>query len=81
MKVEVSGELLGAAMRAWVDSDGDLRAALAAVIPTIQAEALERCARVAETHEWFVGGIGTKAPGSGESKSIAAAIRALKEPT
>jgi hypothetical protein len=35
MKVEVSGELLGTAMRAWVDSCGDLRAALAAVIPAI----------------------------------------------
>lgn len=44
MKVEVSGELLGTAMRAWVDSCGDLRAALAAVIPTIQDAALERAA-------------------------------------
>jgi hypothetical protein len=36
MKVEVSGELLGAAMRAWVDSDGDLRAALAAAIRALK---------------------------------------------
>jgi hypothetical protein len=81
MKVEVSGELLGTAMRAWVDGEGDLRQVLAAVAPLIAKAARERCAGVAETHEWFVGGIGTKAPGSGEAKAIAAAIRALKEPT
>jgi hypothetical protein len=60
-------------------SKNDLRAALAAVAPMIAKAERERCAGVAETHEWFVGGIGTKAPGSGEAKAIAAAIRALKE--
>ena len=47
----------------------------------IAAQERERCAKVAETHEWFVGGIGTKAPGSGEAKAIAAAIRALGDAT
>jgi hypothetical protein len=50
---------------------------LDAVAPLIRRAALEEAAGVAETHEWFVGGIGTKAPGSGEAKAIAAAIRAL----
>jgi hypothetical protein len=44
MKVEVSGELLRTTMRAWVNSDGDLRAAFAAVIPAIRADELERAA-------------------------------------
>ena len=56
-------------------------AALAAVAPLIAAQERERCAELAETHEWFVGGIGTKAPGSGEAKAIAAAIRALGDAT
>ena len=56
-----------------------MAAALAAVIPLIQKEEREACAKVAETHEWFVGGIGTKAPGSGESRAIATAIRARGE--
>jgi len=50
--------------------------ALAAVAPLSAAAEREACAKGAETHEWFVGGIGTKAPGSGESRAIAAAIRA-----
>ena len=54
-----------------------MRAALAAVAPLIAAQERERCAVIAENHEWFVGGIGTKAPGSGQAKAIAAAIRAL----
>ena len=52
-------------------------AALAAVAPHIAKAERERCAVVAETHEWFVGGIGTKALGSGQAKAITAAIRAL----
>lgn len=55
--------------------------ALAAVAPIIAAQERERCAELAETHEWFVGGIGTKAPGSGEANAIAAAIRALGDAT
>ena len=55
--------------------------ALAAVAPIIAKAERERCAELAETHEWFVGGIGTKAPGSGEAKAIAAAIRALGDAT
>ena len=43
----------------------------------IAAQERERCAVMAETHEWFVGGIGTVAPGSGQAKAIAAAIRAV----
>lgn len=78
---DVPGEWLNVAMRAWVDGGGDLRQVLAAVAPLIAAQERERCAKVAETHEWFVGGIGTKAPGSGEAKAIAAAIRALKDAT
>lgn len=54
-----------------------MRSALAAVAPLIAAQERERCAVIAENHEWFVGGIGTKAPGSGQAKAIAAAIRAL----
>ena len=54
---------------------------LAAVAPFIAKAERERCAELAETHEWFVGGIGTKAPGSGEAKAIAAAIRALGDAT
>jgi len=53
--------------------------ALAAVTPLIQAEALEQAAGIAENHEWFVGGIGTVAPGSAQAKSIAAAIRNQKK--
>ena len=41
------------------------------------AQERERCAVMAETHEWFVGGIGTVAPGSGQAKAIAAASRAV----
>lgn len=51
--------------------------ALAAVAPLIAKAERERCAVIAENHEWFVGGIGTTAPGSGQAKAIAAAIRAL----
>ena len=58
-----------------------MRAALAAVAPLIAAQERERCAVMAETHEWFVGGIGTVAPGSGQAKAIAAAIRALEDAT
>jgi len=55
----------------------DFKCLLAAVAPLIRRAALEEAAGVAETHEWFVGGIGTKAPGSGEAKAIAVIIRAL----
>jgi len=65
----------------WRTSASAMRAALAAVAPLIRAAALEEAAMVAKTHEWFVGGIGTKAPGSGESRAIATAIRAMKERT
>ena len=81
MKVEVSGELLRTAMRAWVDSDGDLRAALAAVIPAIQAEALERAAM--DVAQWAAA-VEAKAPALPtiiQAHMHAAAIRALKEPT
>ena len=74
-----------AAVDAWWRAEGGtsgaMRAALAAVAPLFAAQERERCAKVAETHEWFVGGIGTKAPGSGEAKAIAAAIRALGDAT
>lgn len=75
-----------AARAMWMDvHHGELarcvEAALAAVAPLIAAQERERCAELAETHEWFVGGIGTKAPGSGEAKAIAAAIRALGDAT
>ena len=59
----------------------EMRAALAAVAPIIAKAERERCAELAETHEWFVGGIGTKAPGSGEAKAIAAAIRGIGDAT
>jgi hypothetical protein len=62
----------------WRTSESAMRAALAAVTPLIQAEALEQAAGIAENHEWFVGGIGTVAPGSAQAKSIAAAIRNQK---
>ena len=52
------------------------RQIIASAAPLIAAAEREACAKVADGHEWFVGGIGTKAPGSGEAKSIAAAIRA-----
>lgn len=61
----------------WRTSASAMRAALAAVAPLIAAQGREQCAVVAENHEWFVGGIGTTAPGSGQAKAIAAAIRAL----
>ena len=54
---------------------------LPAVAPIIAKAERERCAKLAETHEWFVGGIGTKAPGSGEAKAIADAIQALGDAT
>jgi hypothetical protein len=63
----------------WRTSESAMRAALAAAAPLIQAEALERAAEIAENHEWFVGGIGTVAPGSAQAKSIAAAIRNQKK--
>lgn len=59
-----------AAMRAAI------RAALAVAEPVVREDEREACAKVAETHEWFVGGIGTVAPGSAQAKAIAAAIRA-----
>ena len=58
-----------------VDLD-EARAALAVAEPAIRADEREACAVIAESHEWFVGGIGTVASGSGESRAIAAAIRA-----
>lgn len=75
-----------AARAMWMDvHHGELarcvEAAIAVVAPLIAAQERERCAELAETHEWFVGGIGTKAPGSGEAKAIAAAIRALGDAT
>ena len=64
----------------WLDVGGStvsgIAAAIAAVALLIAAQERERCAAIAENHEWFVGGIGTKAPGSGQAKAIAAAIRA-----
>ena len=64
----------------WLDVGGSavsgIAAAIAAVALLIAAQERERCAAIAENHEWFVGGIGTKAPGSGQAKTIAAAIRA-----
>lgn len=81
MKVEVSGELLGTAMRAWVDSCGDLRATLAAVIPAIQNAALERAA--VDVEQWAAA-VEAKAPASPtiiQAHMHAAAIRALKETT
>ena len=78
---DVPGEWLNVAMRAWVDGGGDLRQVLSAAAPIIAKAERERCAELAETHEWFVGGIGTKAPCSGEAKAIAAAIRALGDAT
>jgi hypothetical protein len=62
---------------AWEAEKDRFCRALAAVAPLIRRAAMEEAAGVAETHEWFVGGIGTKAPGSGQAKAIAAAIRAL----
>jgi hypothetical protein len=62
---------------AWDAEKDRFCRAIAVVIPAIRRAALEEAAGVAETHEWFVGGIGTKAPGSGEAKAIAATIRAL----
>ena len=77
MKVKVSGELLGTAMRSWVDSCGDLRAALAAVIPTIQAEALERAAvAVDEMADFETDGRAVIA-----LRGAAVVLRALKEGT
>jgi hypothetical protein len=65
----------------WLDVGGNtesgITAAIAAVAPLIAAQERERCAAIAENHEWFVGGIGTKAPGSGQASAIAAAIRAV----
>ena len=51
---------------------------IAAVAPLIAKAERERCAVMAETHEWFVGGIGTKALGSGQAKAIAAAMSRSK---
>jgi hypothetical protein len=78
----VTDEMVATALDAYSDNEwrtsaSAMRAALAAVAPMIRRAALEEAAGVAETHEWFVGGIGTKAPGSGQAKAIAAAIRAL----
>lgn len=92
MKVEVSGELLGTAMRAWVDSCGDLRATLAAVIPAIQAEALERaavevdccCAHKADVLAVRGENSGDRWRACGQTECmalLARAIRALKEGT
>jgi len=47
----------------------------------VAAQERERCAAIAENHEWFVGGIGTTAPGSGQARAIAAAIGAVAPPT
>jgi hypothetical protein len=82
----VTEEMVEAAFRAARQghdalAPGWMQRALDAVAPLIAKAERERCAGVAETHEWFVGGIGTKALGSGEAKAIAAAIRALKETT
>jgi len=68
----------------WMDAGGNtasaITAAIAAIAPLIAAQERERCAAIAETHAWFVGGIGTKRPGSGQAKTIAAAIRAVALP-
>ena len=61
----------------WRTSASAMRAAIAAVAPLIANAERERCAVIAENHEWFVGGIGTTAPGSGQAKAIAVALRAL----
>jgi hypothetical protein len=63
----------------WRTSESAMRAALAAAAPLIRNEVLEQAAGIAENHEWFVGGIGTVAPGSAQAKSIAAAIRNQKK--
>jgi hypothetical protein len=78
----VSDDMVQAALDAyseneWRTSASAMRAALAAVALLIAKAERERCAAIAENHEWFVGGVGTKAPGSGEAKAIATAIRAL----
>ena len=64
-----------------IPSRDEVEIILAAVAPIIAKAERERCARVAETHEWVVGGIGTKALGSGQAEAIAAAIRALGDAT
>lgn len=56
-----------------------LRAEIGRLAPLIAAQERERSAVIAETHEWFVGGIGSKAPGSGQARAIAAAIRAMPD--
>jgi len=77
MKVEVSGELLGAALLAWVDSDGDLRAALAAMIPAIQNAALERAAVAVDAMADFE----TDGRACIALRGAAVVLRVLKEPT
>ena len=81
----VPDEWLDAAMEAYWDATGNttlgIHAAIAAVAPLIAAQERERSAVIAETNEWFVGGIGTTAPGSGRARAIAAAIRAVAPPT
>lgn len=78
---DVPGEWVQAAKKGWwsTESGGEIAMAhaLAAVAPMIAAQERERCAVIAENHEWFVGGIGTTAPGSGQAKAIAVALRAL----
>lgn len=51
------------------------------VLALIEPAVREECARIAETHPWYVEGIGTRVPGSGESRSIATAIRAGAKPS
>ena len=80
----VPTEWVATAMNAyWMDAGGNtesgITAAIAAVAPLIAAQERERSAVIAETHEWFVGGIGSKAPGSGQARAIAAAIRAMPD--